>query len=376
MKKKILILSEKPLDNYNVWSGTMYSMNQAFIEQGYITEWLPTPQYTPKQEKLFRFIEKAYHKIFNRGFNKMHFITKAWISSRLLKKEIKKREFDILFAPISAGIIPFLKIKQPIIYLNDANAAQLFNYNIMFTGFGWLSKKITCYLEKKTMQNAKVNVFSTFWAANYAVQHYKIPKKKVIVNMFGTNMFIPKNNEYTQDVGTFNILFFAGRWELKGGPIAYEAYKILKQKYPNILFTIVGCTPNLQDPDVKIIPFINKNTADGIHKIHKILTQTNILLLPTRNEAYGVVFCETAAFGIPSISTKTGGVPEIIVEGKTGYTLPLDAGAEEYAQIIENLILHPEQLQELSKNARQRYEEVLNWKVWGEKMKEVINHLS
>lgn len=377
MPKKILFLSHGPLDDFNVWSGTIYNMNKALIGQGYETEWLPTPKFSKQEENLFLRIERLYNKIFNRGFNRMQFLTKAYLSARHLKKEIKKREFDILFAPISAGEIPFLKIKQPIIYLNDANIAQLFNYNVMFTGFGWFSKRITCYLEKKTMKIATANIFSNNWGADYAVNHYNISPKKVHVCRFGSNMPVPKTwkeKEIKQNK-PLELLFIAGRWELKGGDIAYDAYKILKDKGLSVNFTVVGCTPNLNDDSVVIIPFINKNTSEGLRELITIFKNTDILFLPTRNDCSPIVMCEASGYGIPSITTITGGVHEIILNDYNGYTLPLEAQGNDFAEIIEKLVKNPIRLRELSSNARKRYEDELNWEKWGLDVDNIIKNI-
>lgn len=374
--KKILVLSEKPLDDYNCWSGTMFNMNKAFREQGYETEWLALPEFSEKELKTFSIIKNVYQKVFNRGFNDMHFVTKAWFSKKHLEREIKKREFDILFAPIAAGYIPFLQIKQPIIYLNDANAAQLFNYNIMFTGFGYLSKEITKFLERKTLNNASANVFSNCWGAEYAVKNYKIKKNKVHTVRFGANMEVLPELSIYKNYSPIKLLFLATRWELKGGDIALVAFRILKSKGYNIKLKIVGCNPHIaSDENIEIIPFIDKNKPEGLQKLQNILLECHLMVLPTRNDCSPIVMCEANGYGLPCITTNTGGVGEIIIDGYNGYALPMEAKGNEYAAVIESLINNPTTLQQLSLNSRKRYEEVLNWSQWGKEMQKIIQSL-
>lgn len=372
----MLILSEKPLDDYNCWSGTMFNMNKAFREQGYETEWLPVPQFSEKELQIFSRIKKGYQKVFNRGFNEMHFITKAWFSKKHLEKEIKKKDFDILFAPIAAGYIPFLNIKQPIIYLNDANAVQLFNYNIMFTGFGYLSKEVTKFLEKKTLQLAKASVFSNTWGAEYAINNYGIKKEKIHTIRFGANLTVPEEINLNKNYSSLKMLFLATRWELKGGDIALEAFRILKSKGYNVKFKIVGCNPDIEkDEDIEIIPFIDKNKPEGLKELHNILMESHLMIMPTRNDCSPIVMCEANGYGLPCITTDTGGVGEIILNGHNGFALPMEARGKEYAAVIEPLITSPSELRKLSENARKKYEEVLNWSQWGKKMHEIIQRL-
>jgi glycosyltransferase involved in cell wall biosynthesis len=94
---------------------------------------------------------------------------------------------------------------------------------------------------------------------------------------------------------------------MKGGGIAYEAFLALKKMKIKAHFTIIGCSPLINDPDVTIIPNINKNFTQERQIYDKILRETAFLLLPTREKCFGIIFAESCAYGIPSIATNTGG---------------------------------------------------------------------
>jgi glycosyltransferase involved in cell wall biosynthesis len=44
----------------------------------------------------------------------------------------------------------------------------------------------------------------------------------------------------------------------------------------------------------------------------------DVFVLPTRDEAFGIVFQEAAAAGLPAIGSRLNGVPEIVQHGETG----------------------------------------------------------
>jgi alpha-maltose-1-phosphate synthase len=51
-------------------------------------------------------------------------------------------------------------------------------------------------------------------------------------------------------------------------------------------------------------------------------------VMPTRNEAFGLVYQEAAAAGLPAIGTRHNAVPEIVLDGETGLLVPIgDQGA-------------------------------------------------
>ncbi len=177
--------------------------------------------------------------------------------------------------------------------------------------------------------------------------------------------------------GPLNILFSGVGWERKGGDIALAAVKILHEKGYDLKFKIMGCTPDVQEVFVEIIPFLNKNNPAELAEIERHLSEAHFMFVPTRTDCSPIAFCEAAGFSLPVISTDTGGVPSIVEHGKTGLLLPENATAEDYARLVEHEILNKrDSLKELSANARRKYETKLNWHVWAEKMSEIIKEIS
>lgn len=96
--------------------------------------------------------------------------------------------------------------------------------------------------------------------------------------------------------------------------------------------------------------------------------------MPSRAEAYGIVFAEAAAFGLPVIATDLGGIPTIVKDNETGFLLKDLNSYNEIIERISNVIDYPENYKLLSKNARNRYEKVLNWDSFAEKLLEIIEN--
>jgi len=73
-------------------------------------------------------------------------------------------------------------------------------------------------------------------------------------------------------------------------------------------------------------------------------------------ETQGVVIQEAQATGLPVIATRTGGIPECIIDGKTGILVD-EKSPEQIADAIKFLINHPEKYRELSFAGRKYVEE-------------------
>jgi len=379
LKKEVLMkigfYSVVPLDDKKNWSGTMFKMYEQLLIQGYEVVWIPKVHFTEKEEKRFKLIERWFNKIFNRGYNRHLFIYKAKIAARRLEKNLKEFKVDVIFNPTHVNDFAYLKTDLPIVYLNDANVAQLLNYYHYYSGFGILSKIETKYLEKKTLKNSSYIVFSSDWARNFAIDFYAIDKEKVKTIKFGANITVPEKIDLNKSPDEFTFLFLAVDWIRKRGTLAYESLKILREKGYPVKMLIVGCNPEIKDDWVTVIPFLNKNNPDEFREIQNHLLSSHFLFVPTKADCTPIAFCEAAGYGLPVISTDTGGVSAHVIEGYNGCLLSEDANEEDYANTIEKLIKSPQTIIEYSQNARKLYEKELNWENWGYQFSKILKQL-
>ena len=372
---KIGFYSVVPLEDKKNWSGTMFKMYEQLLIQGYEVVWIPRVLFTEKEEKRFRLIEKFFNKIFNRGYNRHLFTYKAKVAASRLEKNLKNFKVDVIFNPTHVNDFAYLKTDIPIVYLNDANVAQLLNYYHYYSGFGILSKIETKYLEKKTLKNSSYAVFSSDWASNFAIDYYGINKEKVKTIKFGANILVPEKIDFNKSTDDFTFLFLAVDWIRKRGTLAYESLKILKEKGYPVKMLIVGCNPEIKADWVTIIPFLNKNNPDEFREIQNHLLSSHFLFVPTKADCTPIAFCEAAGYGLPVISTDTGGVSAHVINGYNGCLLSAEAEAKDYADEIEKLLKSPEKVKEFSENARNLYDKELNWENWGNEFAKIIKKL-
>ncbi|AWL11651.1 Lipopolysaccharide core biosynthesis mannosyltransferase LpcC [Saliniradius amylolyticus] len=83
------------------------------------------------------------------------------------------------------------------------------------------------------------------------------------------------------------------------------------------------------------------------------LTACDIFLLPSREEAFGLVFIEAGAKAKPVIATHVGGIPDIVMDQQTGILVP-PASPERIAEAIVKLENDAELCQRLGAAAYQR----------------------
>jgi len=57
--------------------------------------------------------------------------------------------------------------------------------------------------------------------------------------------------------------------------------------------------------------------------VESLLAVADVLLLPSADEAFGLAALEGMSCGVPVVATAVGGVPEVVEDGKSGFTLPV-----------------------------------------------------
>ena len=155
----------------------------------------------------------------------------------------------------------------------------------------------------------------------------------------------------------------------KGGDLAVGALTELNARGIDAEMTVIGCIPLEQVPRdrLTVIPFLDKNDPDQRARLSAQYLASDLFVLPTRQECYGIVFCEAAAHGVPSVTTATGGVPGVVTAGVTGQLLPPEADGAAYADTIEAMLAAPGGLAAARLRARDDYEARLNWGTWAER---------
>lgn len=101
----------------------------------------------------------------------------------------------------------------------------------------------------------------------------------------------------------------------------------------------------------------------------------DVFVMPTRNEAFGLVFQEAAAASLPAIGTRHNAIPEIIEDGKSGLLIPPgDRGA--LARSLDALIGSAELRDRLGRNARSAIERDANPADHRRKLAQLVTQLA
>ncbi len=98
----------------------------------------------------------------------------------------------------------------------------------------------------------------------------------------------------------------------------------------------------------KEVVFLGEN-----RKVDKFVASADLLLLPSSQESFGLAALEAMAYGVPVIATKVGGIPEVVVDGESGF-LSCPGDVEKMSKDAVSLLSDPELYRKISQGAQKR----------------------
>lgn len=163
----------------------------------------------------------------------------------------------------------------------------------------------------------------------------------VIYNVLDLDVF-----HYTEDkplgnpYNCFTFVSVGGMIHRKGFDLLIDAFSILNKKNIDARLIIIGDGPMSDSLKKKAysLNIADKITFTGVLRradISKIYAESQVFVLASRHETFGVVYAEAMAAGLPVIATKCGG-PESFVNETNGILIPTE-NVEELAKAMSDI---------------------------------------
>ncbi len=178
-------------------------------------------------------------------------------------------------------------------------------------------------------------------------------------------------------------IIFVGRiTRQKGMPHLLRAIAQLPEDIQVILCAGAPDTKEIAEEVKGLVQDLQKD-RDGIvwidehlprEKLVKLLSQSTTFVTPSVYEPLGIVNLEAMAVGLPVVGTETGGIPDCIVHGETGYLVPIDQVDDgtgtprdpeqfesDLADALAKMCSDTDRAAEMGKAGRKRAEEQFSW---------------
>ena len=218
-------------------------------------------------------------------------------------------------------------------------------------------------MHSEYMISDRISTLSTFARSTFLEAGF--PEERLIQIPLGVDVELfrpaPRQNE------GFRILY-AGRLELwKGVQYLLQAFSELR--LPGAELVLAG--PIM--PEIR--PILETHKSDSIRLLGPVprselvdrYQQADVLVLPTLNDAFGLVILEAMACGTPVIATDHSAGPDVIEDRLDGFVIPIRS-VEAIKERLEWLYHHRNEAREMGSRARRKVCDRFTWDHYAERL--------
>ncbi len=271
---------------------------------------------------------------------------------RACKKYFKDEKFDVILAHMPSGILCADIISKawniPMLGAVHASDIKVLS-DIKYVFFK--QRMIEAY------KNCKCILPRSFWLRDKIKKLIPGLEKPCEIIYSGVPIKIIEQNEKIEPK-KFNskkakILTVSSLIKRKNINSLILAFKKLQKKYPNISLEIIGdgkLREKLEIINVKskaCAKFLGRLPKD---EVFKKMRESDIFILPSKKETFGMVYMEALSSGMVVCCTKNSGIDGILKDGENGFLIKPDK--KNIHKALEKILkLKPKGFEEISKNA-------------------------
>ncbi|WP_311735309.1 glycosyltransferase family 4 protein [Bradyrhizobium yuanmingense] len=360
------------------WSGTPFHMSRSLAGEGH--EVVHIGPLSAPILPLYKTYSRLCRAFRRRGRSPLHAGAVVAQYAADSARKIRAVSPDIVFAPAGSTFAWSVPNGVPLVYASDATFRLIENYHPNYRNLSRGARDIAERVERDTIARADLILYPSEWAAESAIRDYGADRSRVHVIPWGANLEEAPDRASVlgcRKPGPCRLLFIGANWEEKGADIAVGVLAELRKRGMEAELVICGCTPpkSVAQDGLTIIPYLDKCDREQRNRLDQLYRDADLFLLPTRADCYGIVFCEAAAYGVPSIAPATGGVPCAVRKGETGLLLPPNATKADYAAVIFETFANQDRLARLRQSSRAAFEARLNWQAWARRVSDLIETL-
>jgi len=185
-------------------------------------------------------------------------------------------------------------------------------------------------------------------------------------------------------LGSKKVIVSVGRLvHRKGQDVLIESMPEIIKSIDDVHLLLIGEGPYKKELEkrIKNLGLANRVTFVGrvqYADLPRYICVGDVFAMPSRSrlaglevEGLGIVYLEASACGLPVIGGISGGAPDAVLQGETGFSVD-GRSAHEVAEAIVRVLTDKELAQRLGARGRQWIIEQWQWRVWSERFNQLL----
>lgn len=214
--------------------------------------------------------------------------------------------------------------------------------------------------------------------------------EKIIIHHTGVDIDGFRYRDPVTNVGKVSFLCVCDFSPKKGVPVLIEAMAKVYKKYPQVTLRIVG-TPKRRGMPIKrqvekiIVDKGLQNVVDlagavNYYGLPEEYAKADIFVLSSQTDKEGnkegmpATIMEAMATGLPVVSTRHAGIPELVLDGRTGYLVP-EGDVDQLADRMCKLLEERHTWKAISLTGRKMIERWFNTEIQKRKLEKIYDKL-
>ena len=170
-------------------------------------------------------------------------------------------------------------------------------------------------LEQRIFAAADLAVAWSNWAAASMDRDYGVPRDKLLLvrGCPADQTLSPPHAPPPKRGSLPRIIFVGGDWARKGGPVLLAAHQ---RRFADRAELHIVSRQAAPDPEARNVVW--HGAVPHQRLMAELLPSMDVMALPTTDDMSPFALVEAAAVGLPVVATRIGGIPEIVLDGRTG----------------------------------------------------------
>lgn len=366
---RVLLVSANFYPKIGGPSTSVPEIARILVKRGFVVDVITSifPGYPEKQEQDGYTIYRAKSQYTDpTERNRMKDLNAVWEMAKLIKKRCREEKYLLIHshdANLSLLATKLANPKLPILakFTGDLAIEQRFASITSLEQLerDYFSPGFSPSFEMLRMFQGLLTSWPDLIIANSkdtwkSLEAYKIPESKrtYLYNGFTHHPQTIENSKSVSKSSPKKILYFGRLVPWKGIHILLQAFEILS-KEKNVELHIVGGGPAESDLRKLAETLTSKNRITFLATvpakvIPKHILESDVVVLPSFYDTFPHGMLETLAYARPLVATRVNGIPEVVVDGETGWLVePNNPTA--MARAIQEVLENPSKAERIAK---------------------------